>query len=68
MLDRITYSIANLLFSKHLDADYEMGLREGARVNQLVMASQIRRLMAGSPKYAQAGLEIALKDIEGRIH
>lgn len=68
MINQLTYWLANLLFGKHLDADYEMGLREGARVNQLVMASQIRRLMADSPKYAQAGLEVALKDIEGRIH
>ncbi len=68
MLDRFTYWIADLLFSKHLEADYQMGQREGARITYLVMAAQLTRLKADAPKYAHAGLDLAIKEIEGRIH
>ncbi len=68
MLDRFTYWIADLLFTKHLEADYQMGLNEGARVTYMVMASQLTRLKADAPKYAQAGLDLAIQEIEKRIH
>lgn len=68
MLDRISYRIADLFFAKHLEADYEMGLREGSRVTYMVMAAQIRRMMPDAPKNAQPGLNLALKMIEERIH
>jgi hypothetical protein len=60
------YWLADLIFSRELDEDYNLGCREGERVARLVMAEHLRRVKTSAPKSAQAGLELAINEIKGR--
>lgn len=66
MLDRFTYWLADLLFSKHLEEDYGNGIQEGRARTRMATIVMLKRLIEDSPKYYRPGLELALREFQRR--
>jgi hypothetical protein len=64
LFDRMSYKLAELMFERWLDEDYQLGCNEGERVTRSLMARQIIALISNSPQKYKAGLELALEHIQ----
>ena len=66
-MNEIRYRIAELLFEDCLEADYNMGCREGEYVAHLVMVRHLTALKDNSSAAHAKGLDLAIKHIQSRL-